>query len=51
MKCPGCGWVAEDPSMNIIGQSMCPTCGNLLEYTDIISDEVNGAEYYGIDED
>lgn len=36
MKCPDCGWVAEDPSLNFIGQSMCPACGKVLDFTDII---------------
>ena len=39
MECPECKEVFSDPSMTILGQSMCPACGNILEYTDIISDE------------
>jgi len=39
MECPECKEVFGDPSMTILGQSMCPACGNILEYTDIISDE------------
>jgi hypothetical protein len=50
MKCPECGCVEGDPSIALLGQSMCPNCGNIMEFTDIISnevsDEVNGAEYY-----
>lgn len=39
MKCPECEWSSDDPSMIILGQSMCPNCGNILRYTDIISNE------------
>jgi predicted nucleic acid-binding Zn-ribbon protein len=46
MKCPDCGEVINDPSMAIIGQSMCPSCGNILDFTDVISNEVSDNEEY-----
>jgi hypothetical protein len=39
MECPECKKVFGDLLMVMIGQSMCPACGNILEYTDIISNE------------
>jgi hypothetical protein len=39
MKCSRCNEVFGDPFMSFIGQSMCPECGNILEFTDIISNE------------
>jgi hypothetical protein len=38
--------VAEDPSLNFIGQGMCPNCGRILNFTDIISNEVSDEEEY-----
>ena len=46
MKCPDCDWVEGDPSMTILGQSMCPACGKILDFTDIISNEVSNEEEY-----
>jgi len=48
MKCSECGEVINDPMMTIIGQSMCPNCGNILNFTDIISNEVSDDEEYEI---
>ena len=39
MKCSECNEVFNDPFMSVIGQSMCPVCGDILQFTDIISTE------------
>jgi hypothetical protein len=46
MKCSECDWVEGDLSMAILGQSMCPNCGNIMEFTDVISNEVSDEEEY-----
>ena len=34
MKCLECKAVFDDPSFTILGQSMCPNCGAILDIID-----------------
>jgi len=33
MKCPVCGNMLNSPTLSIIGQDMCPSCGEIVDIT------------------